>query len=60
MNSARILSLRKLKISDDRWKRAMQAIADSLQVAGTSTYFRVYRRDDAGKYQPVSLDLAAL
>lgn len=60
INTARILSLRKLNISDPRWLKAMTAITDSISVAGTSTYFRIYLRDENGKYQQVPLDLSAL
>ena len=61
INTGRVLSLRRLKINDDRWQRAMQAVSDSLQVAGSKAYLRIYvRRDGDGKYEPVSLDLAAL
>ena len=61
INTGRVLSLRRLKIGDDRWQRAMQAVSDSLQVAGSKAYLRIYvRRDGDGKYEPVSLDLAAL
>ena len=61
INTGRVLSLRRLKIDDDRWQRAMQAVSDSLQVAGSKAYLRIYvRRDGDGKYEPISLDLAAL
>ena len=61
INTGRVLSLRRLKINDDRWQRAMQAVSDSLQVAGSKAYLRIYvRRDGDGKYEAVSLDLAAL
>jgi hypothetical protein len=57
----RILRLRHLQISDPRWLRAMQAIADSMQVAGSKSYMRFYDRETAdGKYLPITLDLAAL
>ncbi len=61
IDARRILSLRKLDIQDDRWRRAMEAISDSLRVAGSKTYVRFHRRggpDNA--WHPVSLDLAAL
>ncbi|MEG1609636.1 MAG: DUF3164 family protein [Bilophila sp.] len=60
INTMAILSLRRLNIKDDRWQRGMQAIADSLQVIDTKAYVRVYERDTTGKYQPISLDMAAL
>ncbi|WP_428562346.1 MAG: DUF3164 family protein [Solidesulfovibrio sp. DCME] len=60
INTGRVLSLRRLKIDDERWHRAMQAVSDSLQVAGSKAYFRVYARRPDGKYEPIALDLAAL
>jgi len=61
INTGRVLSLRRLKIDDERWRQAMQAVSDSLQVAGSKAYLRVYeRRDSDGKYEPIALDLAAL
>ncbi len=60
INTGRVLSLRRLAINDDRWRRAMQAVSDSLQVAGSKSYLRVYARREDGKYDPIPLDLAAL
>jgi hypothetical protein len=60
INTGRVLSLRRLAIDDDRWRRAMQAVSDSLQVAGTKAYIRIYARREDGKYEAVSLDMAAL
>ncbi|WP_035384009.1 DUF3164 family protein [Ferriphaselus sp. R-1] len=61
VNSARILSLRRLDIKDEKWNRAMLAIGESIQVAGSKTYFRVYERvGDTDQYRPISLDIAAV
>lgn len=60
INTGRVLGLRRLNITDDRWRQAMQAVSDSLRVAGSKTYLRVYERDANGKYQPIALDLAAM
>jgi len=60
INTGRVLSLRRLKIDDERWHRAMQAVSDSLQVAGSKAYIRVYARREDGKYEAIALDLAAL
>ena len=38
----------------------MDAISDSLQVSGTVAYVRAYERDANGRYQALSLDMAAL
>lgn len=60
LNVGRILSLRRLDISDPRWQRAMQAISDGLTVAGTKAYIRVYEADESGQWHPISLDLATV
>lgn len=60
VSAERVLGLRKLEIKHEKWKSAMQAIGDSVQVASTRSYVRFYERDDAGDYQPINLDIAAL
>lgn len=54
----RVLGLRQLKIDDARWAEAMKAIQDSMQVTVSKAYLRVYERNDAGEYRPVSLDVS--
>ena len=59
INVGKILSLRRLKIDDQRWKRAMDAISDAVQVIGTTPYLRVYERiGSSDKYQLLNLDVA--
>lgn len=60
VNTGAILGLRKLDITDGRWRKAMEAIADSLQVVGSKKLLRVYERQEDGSYEPIPLDLAAL
>lgn len=61
ISTGRVLSLRRHNIDDEEWKQAMQAIADSIQVCGSKTYVRIYRRSSIdGKWNQVSLDLAAV
>ncbi|WP_438436639.1 DUF3164 family protein [Kluyvera georgiana] len=55
-----VLSLRQLNIDDAKWNEAMDAIADAIQVTGTSQYLRIYERQPDGNYQQISLDLAKL
>ena len=59
VSPARILGLKSHNFDDDTWKKAMQAITDSTQFIGSKPYIRFYERDDNGKYQPISLDIAA-
>lgn len=60
INVGRILGLRRLQIADERWKKAMEAISDSIRVTGTKAYFRVYERNEGGKMVTIPLDIAAL
>lgn len=55
----RILSLRRLNITDIKWQKAMKIIGESLQVDGSKTYIRIYKQGKDGKYEHVSLDVAA-
>ena len=61
LNVRQILGLRRFDIDDPTWRRAMDAISDSVQVTGSKSYIRVYQRsgqDD--RWTPVTLDLAAV
>lgn len=60
INTARVLGLRKLKINDPKWLRAMEAISDSLQVVATKEYIRLYERQVDGSYKHFSLDFSAV
>lgn len=61
LNSNKILALRRVDIQDPRWKCAMDAISDSVQVVGSKSYIRVYKRvGETDKYEPISLDLASI
>lgn len=61
VNVNRLLALRRFNFDDARWKRAMDAIGDSLHVVGTSSYIRVYERiGDSDQYRQIPLDLASV
>jgi len=56
-----VLGLFKLKIKDERWLQAMEALKDSLTVASSKSYIRFYQRvGDEGKFEQISLDIAGL
>lgn len=59
INRSEIFMLLRLEISDERWRRAMDAIRDAMRVVGSKTYVRVYERDapDAS-WRSISIDLA--
>lgn len=61
IRTARVLALRRLDITDERWLRAMDAIGDACQVAGSKSYIRVYERiGDSDQYRAISLDIAGV
>lgn len=61
INTGRVLALRRLDIRDEKWKKAMQAIGDSIQVVGSKEYVRIYERiGDTDQYRPISLDMAVI
>ena len=61
LSTGRILALRRLDIKDERWVRAMDIIADSIQVVGSKAYVRLYERiGDSEEYVPISLDIAGV
>lgn len=55
-----VLRLRQLDIDDIKWKQAMDAIADAIQITGTSQYLRLYERQPNGKYTQLPLDISTL
>jgi hypothetical protein len=58
---SRVLDLRSHDIDDDRWKKAMEIITDSIQVQHTVTYLRLYERvGNSDEYQQISLDVAGV
>jgi hypothetical protein len=57
----RILGLRRLEITDERWRAAMTAIGESVQVIGTKQYVRFYERmGDSDRYASIPLDMVAV
>lgn len=60
INTGRVLGLRRLQITDERWQRAMQAISEAIQVTGSKSYIRVYERvGETDEFKPIPLDVAA-
>ena len=61
INTGAVLGLRALKITDEKWLRAMEAISDSTQTVSTKAHIRFYKRDAiGGEYQPINLDVASV
>ncbi|OEH97476.1 sulfate transporter [Salmonella enterica] len=60
LNIYRILSLRRIKIDDERWRKAMDAVAESLLVAVSKTYINFREKDKDGRLVNISLDIASI
>ncbi|OHX21218.1 DUF3164 family protein [Chromobacterium sphagni] len=59
INTGRVLALRRYDIQDERWKEAMTAIGEAVQVVASRSYIRVYERvGDTDQYRPIPLDIA--
>lgn len=59
INRSEIFMLLRLDFSDERWKRAMDAIRDAMRVTGSKEYVRFYSRPTRqDKWQAVTIDLA--
>lgn len=59
INTGRVLSLRRLAIEDPKWKKAMDALSDSITVVTSKQYVRVYKRNAKGEYVLIPMDVAA-
>jgi len=61
INTGKVLDLRRHKIENELWQRAMKAIADSIQITGSKRYIRFYQRDGQdGAARLIPLDFAAV
>ena len=61
LKTAAVLDLLRIEIDDAEWKKAMQALKDSINATGTAVYVRVYERiGDSDQYKAIPLDLAAV
>ncbi|HDR9585244.1 TPA: DUF3164 family protein [Burkholderia stabilis] len=61
ISTERVLRLRTLEITDERWLRAMAAISDSVRIQYAAAYVRIERRNEkTGKFEAIRFDLAAI
>jgi hypothetical protein len=59
VSTSRVLGLRKHNIDDGEWKKAMEAISNSVTKTGSKVYVRIYeRKTPQDEWQPVSLNIA--
>lgn len=57
---SRVTEMMRADIDDPEWKKAMEAVKDSLIVSGSAVYIRVYERVGEDRYQAISLDIAGV
>ncbi|MBB6503203.1 hypothetical protein F4693_000152 [Sphingomonas endophytica] len=61
INRAELFMLLRVEIADERWKRAMNAIRESIRIIGSRSYVRFYERDGAdAAWRAIPLDIAAV
>lgn len=60
IDTGRVLGLRRLAITDEKWGQAMDAISDAVRVTGSRSYIRFYETDERGERQAIPLDLASV
>jgi len=60
LNVAAMLRLRKLKIGNELWNEGMKIIDAAIEVISSKKQIRLYKRNDQGQYDAVSLNIAAL
>jgi hypothetical protein len=60
MDVKKIMSLKRYadRISDERYKEAMQLIDSAIRRPDTATYYRVEIRNEEGKYENIALSIA--
>ncbi|MBC44168.1 MAG: sulfate transporter [Pusillimonas sp.] len=60
INRASVFGLRRLDIDDDNWRRAIDALNDSIRIMGSKQYIRFYKRPHPGaNWQAITIDLAS-
>lgn len=60
LSTYRILALKRYDIKNEKWKEAMEAISDSIQIIGSKSYIRVYELQGDGSYKMLPLDFAKI
>ncbi|MFI8383325.1 DUF3164 family protein [Pseudomonas sp. NPDC079086] len=57
---ARVAELMRIEIDDPEWRKAMEAVKDSLSVAGKAVYIRIQERQADDSYETIILDIAGV
>ena len=58
VSTYRVLGLRRHDFDHPKWLKAMEAIADAMQVTSTTEYIRMYERNEHDKYIQIPLDFS--
>lgn len=59
ISTLKVLDLMTVKINDEEWKMAIQALSDSMSVSSTKSYVRFYEKQIDGSYKAIPIDIAA-
>lgn len=60
INRSALFALRRLEIDDPKWRDAMRALGDAIQIIGSREYVRFYKRENPrGRWEAITIDLAA-
>lgn len=61
LNAKQILSLKSYKIQHPKWIEAMNLIDDAVEIVGSKSYIRFYKRESVDEqFEIISLDFAAI
>ena len=55
LSVSKLMMLNTVEIDDPDWKRAMEAIRQSIQVVSTKSYVRFYERGEDGGYRQIAI-----
>lgn len=61
VSTTRILGLRSFNITNKKWRKAMEIIADSIHVSNSKSYIRVYERvGNSDEYKQIPLNVSGV
>lgn len=60
LDTARVLGLLKLNISNPTWIEAMELIKQSIEQNNSKRYVQIFEKDENGEYQSIKMDFAGM
>ncbi len=65
ISTYRVLGLRSIKVEVtdscyEKWQQALKAIQDSIHIASTKKYMRIYEKDEEDKLKQITLDFSSM